>query len=52
MPAHVAILHGWSDTSKSFHRLRSFLEANGHEVAGIWLGDYVSMDDDVRVEEG
>ena len=51
MPAHVAILHGWSDTSKSFHRLRSFLEANGHEVAGIWLGDYVSMDDDVRVED-
>lgn len=51
MPAHVAIVHGWSDTSKSFYRLRDFLQANGHDVAQIWLGDYVSMDDDVRIED-
>jgi pimeloyl-ACP methyl ester carboxylesterase len=51
MPAQVAIVHGWSDTSRSFHKLRDFLQANGYAVAEIWLGDYVSMDDDVRVED-
>lgn len=51
MPAQVAIVHGWSDSSKSFHNLRRFLDANGYEVAQIWLGDYVSMDDDVRIED-
>jgi len=51
MPAPVAILHGWSDTSKSFQNLRDFLRGNGYEAAQIWLGDYVSKDDDVRVED-
>jgi pimeloyl-ACP methyl ester carboxylesterase len=51
MPAQVAIVHGWSDTSTSFHDLRDYLVANGYQVAQIWLGDYVSMDDDVRVED-
>ncbi|MFN3816216.1 esterase/lipase family protein [Brevundimonas sp.] len=51
MPAQIAIVHGWSDSSRSFHNLRRFLEANGYEVAQIWLGDYISMDDDVRVED-
>ena len=51
MPAHVAIVHGWSDTSKSFEGLREYLVASGHDVTQIWLGDYVSTDDDVRVED-
>src|SRR5688572_26376177 len=51
MPAEVAIIHGWSDSSKSFHDLRDFLGRNGYEVRQIWLGDYVSMDDDVRVPD-
>jgi hypothetical protein len=51
MPAEVAIIHGWSDTSKSFHDLRDFLSRNGYAVRQIWLGDYVSMDDDVRVPD-
>ncbi len=51
MPAHVAIVHGWSDTSKSFHDLRDFLVAHGHQATQIFLGDYISMDDDVRVED-
>lgn len=51
MPAEVAILHGWSDTSKSFHELRDFLAANGFPATQIWLGDYISKDDDVRVED-
>lgn len=51
MPAQVAIVHGWSDTSKSFHNLRQFLIDNHFAATQIWLGDYVSMDDDVRVED-
>src|SRR5262249_3202262 len=51
MPAQVAIVHGWSDTSKSFANLRDYLLANGYQTAQVWLGDYVSMDDDVRVED-
>jgi pimeloyl-ACP methyl ester carboxylesterase len=51
MPAQVAIIHGWSDTSKSFLGLRDFLAANGYEARQVWLGDYISMEDDVRVED-
>jgi hypothetical protein len=51
MPAQVAIVHGWSDTSKSFSGLRDFLVSHGYQTAQIWLGDYVSRDDDVRIED-
>jgi len=51
MPAQIAILHGWSDSSKSFRDLRDFLVGRGYDVAQVWLGDYVSMEDDVRVED-
>ena len=51
MPAQVAIIHGWSDTSASFRSLRKFLLDHGYQATQIWLGDYVSMDDDVRVED-
>ncbi len=51
MPRQVAIIHGWSDTSASFHDLRDFLGANGFQVAEIWLGDYISKDDDVRIPD-
>jgi hypothetical protein len=47
----VAILHGWSDEGKSFEPLRRFLAANGFDASEIFLGDYISMDDDVRVED-
>ncbi|MCI0340423.1 MAG: hypothetical protein L0216_04615 [Planctomycetales bacterium] len=50
-PRHVVILHGWSDTSRSFGALANFLRRNGHSPVPIWLGDYVSMDDDVRIED-
>lgn len=51
MPAEIAIIHGWSDSSKSFGALKAFLEENGYETTQIWLGDYVSLDDDVRIED-
>lgn len=50
-PAQVAIVHGWSDSAKSFLNLRQFLIANGYQATQIWLSDYVSTDDDVRIED-
>ncbi|MDD5364252.1 MAG: hypothetical protein PHR30_02835 [Gallionellaceae bacterium] len=51
MARHVLIIHGWSDTSKSFHALADFLGAHDYTATELWLGDYVSMDDDVRVAD-
>ena len=49
--SQVLIVHGWSDTSNSFHPLAKFLTANGYQTKTIWLGDYISMEDDVRVQD-
>ena len=49
--AQVVIVHGWSDTSKSFEPLAGFLRAQEIAVTPIYLGDYISLDDDVRVED-
>lgn len=51
MPRHVLIIHGWSDTSKSFHALAEFLNRRNYQAKELWLGDYISMDDDVRVPD-
>jgi pimeloyl-ACP methyl ester carboxylesterase len=47
----VLIVHGWSDTSKSFRPLAEFLQGHGYQATPIWLGDYISLEDDVRVED-
>lgn len=49
--SQVVILHGWSDKSSSFKPLAEFLQANGYDAIPIWLGDYKSLDDDVRIED-
>jgi pimeloyl-ACP methyl ester carboxylesterase len=51
MPNQVVIIHGWSDTSRSFHSLADFLSATGRVVSPLWLGDYISLDDDVRIPD-
>lgn len=54
MPAaarQVLIVHGWSDTSKSFRALARFLADHGYDARLLWLGDYISRDDDLRVED-
>ncbi len=51
MPGQVAIIHGWSDSSESFRDLRDFLGANGFQVTEVWLADYISMQDDVRIPD-
>ncbi|MFM5841474.1 esterase/lipase family protein [Aeromonas sanarellii] len=47
----VLIVHGWSDTSKSFSPLVVFLKSAGFNAVSLWLGDYISLDDDVKIED-
>lgn len=51
MARQVLIVHGWSDKSDSFHALAAFLGRNGYQTRSLWLGDYESMVDDVRVQD-
>lgn len=50
-PQQVVIVHGWSDDSDSFKPLASFLKKHGYDTVTIWLADYISLDDDVRIED-
>lgn len=47
----VLILHGWSDRSESFRPLAARLRANGYEAVPLWLGDYLSMFDEVSIPD-
>jgi hypothetical protein len=51
-PRPLVLLHGWSDSSRSFQRLTRVLESHtSHFVVPIRLGDYVSMVDEVRLDD-
>jgi pimeloyl-ACP methyl ester carboxylesterase len=45
----VVILHGWSDDSESFEPLSGWLKSNGFDVMSIYLGDYISMNDEITL---
>ncbi len=47
----VVNVHGWSDTSDSFAPLAQFLEARDFPILDLFLADYISMDDDVSIED-
>lgn len=47
----VVIVHGWSDTSKSFEPLASWLNGQGFQVVPLFLADYISMEDDVTIDD-
>src|SRR5438128_12186127 len=47
----LVILHGWSDTSKSFQSLADYLKGQGFKVIEIWLGDYISMHDRIEMKD-
>lgn len=51
MPDQVVILHGWSDNSKSFEPLSRFLREAGFDTVPIFLGDYISLRDDVTIDD-
>lgn len=46
----LIILHGWSDNSRSFHGLADWLkEEHEFNVVPVFLGDYLSMNDEVTL---
>ncbi len=48
----IVIIHGWSDDSESFERLAGELgKETGQVPEQIWLGDYISLDDNVRIQD-
>ena len=50
--AMIVLLHGWSDRSESFKPLAAELARLGlQDIVPIYLGDYVSMDDDVSFDD-
>lgn len=52
MPNPVVIVHGWSDTSKSFRKLADFLSSQlATQVATIDLADWISLDDEVTYRD-
>jgi len=47
----VIILHGYSDTRASFRSLARFLAAARIPVKSIFLGDYITLDDSLTIED-
>lgn len=51
MKLPVLILHGWSDSSASFRPLARFLRDQGEDVREVHLGDYLSMQDEITLQD-
>jgi pimeloyl-ACP methyl ester carboxylesterase len=52
MPPPILIIHGWSDSSTSFRPIARFVEEHtGRPVRDIYLGDYLSMSDEVSLPD-
>lgn len=52
MPRHpVLLIHGYSDTGRSFERWRSVLESRGHDVTSLHVGNYVSLSNEVTIKD-
>lgn len=47
----VLIIHGWSDTSSSFRPFARFLKGQGADVREVFLGDYLSMQDEITLHD-
>ena len=47
----ILIVHGWSDNSESFSPMVDFLKNKGFNAVDLWLSDYISLDDDVKIED-
>ena len=47
----VAFIHGWSAKASSFEDLANALRIDGYEPVNLYLGEYPSTDDDVRIED-
>jgi len=47
----VLILHGWSGNSSSLKPLSDFLKKKEFEIIDIWLADYLSMNDEITIQD-
>lgn len=48
----LIIIHGWSDSADSFIPLAEAIEKRTQRsVEQLWLGNYVSLDDDVQMKD-
>jgi len=48
----LLILHGWSGTSEHLRKLSSFLKSTKKfKVVDIWLSDYLSMNDEITIQD-
>lgn len=47
----ILIVHGWSDTYKSFETPKQWLVTQGRQSTDIFLGNYQSMQDDVTFDD-
>jgi triacylglycerol esterase/lipase EstA (alpha/beta hydrolase family) len=47
----VLIIHGWSDDAESFRPLKEWLVTQGRPSTDVFLGNYQSMQDDVRFDD-
>jgi len=47
----LLILHGWSGSSGDLSTLSSILKESGFNVVDIWLADYLSMNDEITIQD-
>jgi pimeloyl-ACP methyl ester carboxylesterase len=47
----ILILHGWSGVSEHLKPLSNFLKKSGFNVVDIWLADYISMNDEITIQD-
>ncbi|HNX33657.1 MAG TPA: alpha/beta hydrolase [Kiritimatiellia bacterium] len=51
MSTKTVIVHGWSDTSESFHSIKEYLVGFGSLVDEIYFADYQSLEDSVTFND-
>lgn len=47
----LLILHGWSGKSSDLSQLSDILKGSGFNVIDIWLADYLSMNDEITIQD-
>lgn len=47
----LLIIHGWSGKSQHLIPLSDYLKKSGFKVVDIWLADYISMRDEINIQD-
>jgi hypothetical protein len=51
MAGNIVLIHGWSADAHSLAAVAAFLEPHGYQVTQLWLSQYISLEDDVRIPD-